>query len=588
MRTFAELLREYTTRTGISDAELARGLGVRRQTVFRWKEGLVARPRDVQDVLRCAAKLRLTPQERDELLIAAGFPPEGPAPQSVLAGRGATTEEKPTAGVELSLAHVPIPARPVGPEQAGLAGGLVPGIRPVTVLRPLPQAAITGIGHRTRAFWLVAVVLLLAIAGALFLVLTRRPDTRYPVAGQGETLIVVGQFVNYAGGQQGYNVAGRVQEALKREVDAARLANARVVVWPETIPDAAAGQAVAGRARAGLVIWGEYDSGRVLAHFTAAGVTADDRRLEMLTASPAELSATINSALPEEVRYLALLTVGQVYMERDDYGRARATLTQALARPPADPAARATLFATLGYVYQTGQPADLDQAIDLYSQALALKPETVSLYNNRGIAYLRRGQPGDIERAITDLNAYVAALPDNVVAYVNRGAAYFQLGSAENLAHAVDDFGRAIALKPDAPEAYFNRGLAYLRLDEPSKWQADLTRVLALKPDHAGAYNAFCWAYALERQPEIALPYCERALSLDPTGPARDSRGIVYAELRQFAKAVDDLQAYLDALRRQDSRLYAQYAPRREAWIAALRAGWDPFDQKTLDELRQE
>jgi transcriptional regulator with XRE-family HTH domain len=73
MHTFAELLKEYTTRTGISDAELARTLGVRRQTVFRWKEGLVARPRDVEDVLRCAARLRLTPQERDELLIAAGL-----------------------------------------------------------------------------------------------------------------------------------------------------------------------------------------------------------------------------------------------------------------------------------------------------------------------------------------------------------------------------------------------------------------------------------------------------------------------------------------------------------------------------------
>jgi transcriptional regulator with XRE-family HTH domain len=91
MRTFSELLREYTARTGISDAELARGLGVRRQTVFRWKEGLVARPRDVADVLRCAAKLRLTPQERDELLMAAGFPPEVTSPPTPpLKGEGST------------------------------------------------------------------------------------------------------------------------------------------------------------------------------------------------------------------------------------------------------------------------------------------------------------------------------------------------------------------------------------------------------------------------------------------------------------------------------------------------------------------
>ena len=51
MRSFAELLSEYMARTGISDAELARGIGVRRQTIFRWKEGLVRRPRYREDVL---------------------------------------------------------------------------------------------------------------------------------------------------------------------------------------------------------------------------------------------------------------------------------------------------------------------------------------------------------------------------------------------------------------------------------------------------------------------------------------------------------------------------------------------------------
>ena len=80
MRTFAELLREYTGRTGVSDAELARAVGVQRQTIFRWKEGTVARPRSADDVLRLASKLRLTDAERDELLLATGFPPVSAVP----------------------------------------------------------------------------------------------------------------------------------------------------------------------------------------------------------------------------------------------------------------------------------------------------------------------------------------------------------------------------------------------------------------------------------------------------------------------------------------------------------------------------
>ena len=58
--TFSALLTEHLNRAGISDSELARSIGVRRQTVFRWKEGLVERPRAREDVLRCASKLRLT------------------------------------------------------------------------------------------------------------------------------------------------------------------------------------------------------------------------------------------------------------------------------------------------------------------------------------------------------------------------------------------------------------------------------------------------------------------------------------------------------------------------------------------------
>ena len=76
MRSFSELLTEYTRRAGISDSELARSIGVRRQTIFRWKEGVVSRPRHRGDVLALAKRLRLTPEERDELLLAAGFRPE--------------------------------------------------------------------------------------------------------------------------------------------------------------------------------------------------------------------------------------------------------------------------------------------------------------------------------------------------------------------------------------------------------------------------------------------------------------------------------------------------------------------------------
>ena len=48
MRTFGELLTEQMRRAGVSDAEMARTLGVQRQTIFRWREGLTQHPRSAR------------------------------------------------------------------------------------------------------------------------------------------------------------------------------------------------------------------------------------------------------------------------------------------------------------------------------------------------------------------------------------------------------------------------------------------------------------------------------------------------------------------------------------------------------------
>jgi len=76
MKTFADLLSFYVRRSGITDSELARAIHVSRQTVFRWREGLISRPNNREDVLAISKKLRLSSEERDALLLSAGFRPE--------------------------------------------------------------------------------------------------------------------------------------------------------------------------------------------------------------------------------------------------------------------------------------------------------------------------------------------------------------------------------------------------------------------------------------------------------------------------------------------------------------------------------
>ena len=80
MRAFAELLSLYIERAGITDTELARAIGVSRQTIFRWREGTTSRPNKREDVLAISKKLRLQTEEQDNLLLAAGFRPEDIVP----------------------------------------------------------------------------------------------------------------------------------------------------------------------------------------------------------------------------------------------------------------------------------------------------------------------------------------------------------------------------------------------------------------------------------------------------------------------------------------------------------------------------
>ena len=154
-------------------------------------------------------------------------------------------------------------------------------------------------------------------------------------------------------------------------------------------------------------------------------VDSNELRVEKLIASPGDLPAVINGDLPEEIRYLALLTLGQLYIDQGDLTRGRTILGTSCRRPPADTAALAGLYFLLGYASQQSEPADLDAAIDYYSRVLALRPDNIAAHNNRSLADLRRSGPADLTGAVVDLTEVTNALPEDVIPpFINRAAAY--------------------------------------------------------------------------------------------------------------------------------------------------------------------
>ncbi|MEM7017563.1 MAG: helix-turn-helix transcriptional regulator [Pseudomonadota bacterium] len=81
MNTFSDLLNQHMQRAGLGDGALAWKLKLTRQAVYHWRKGHTKRP-DCDKVGECADVLRLTPEERAELLSAAGCPYHEPVQES--------------------------------------------------------------------------------------------------------------------------------------------------------------------------------------------------------------------------------------------------------------------------------------------------------------------------------------------------------------------------------------------------------------------------------------------------------------------------------------------------------------------------
>lgn len=409
------------------------------------------------------------------------------------------------------------------------------------------------------------------------------------VAAENEQLLVIGQFTNFTV-DANYNVAGRIHEALSKQVAAARLEDTRVAVWPTAIEDNNSANEVMALSKAVMVIWGEYDSGRVRIRFTVAGGGAE-MDWERLLGAPTELSTTINLDVPRETQALALMALGRLYRNAGDITRARAAFAQALAQQPSDQDTVATLTFYLAILDATATPPALDRAIEGYTAVIALRPNWFNARYNRGLAYLTRywmsAQVENLDAAIDDFTWTIEAQERYTEAYINRAIAYYARNGEGDMDASVTDLDAAIRFNRSSYRAYYNRGLAYIRLDQSERWVADLEKALELEPSFWVSHHALCWGYALDGNVEAGLPHCDEAVSHDPSGSTRDGRGLLLAQMNRLDEAAEDLAAYLAWLDTQPD-VWSTLNNRAvyEEILEGLRSGEVLITPELLDRLR--
>ncbi len=217
------------------------------------------------------------------------------------------------------------------------------------------------------------------------------------------------------------------------------------------------------------------------------------------------------------------------------------------------------------------------EAIRLFEEALAMKPETHEVYGNLGSALLGQGRP---EQAVKYYQRAIELKPDSAKAHVDLGNALLKLGKASEainqyqrarelipgsavplirladvlhrngkVSEAMSTYRKAIELNPASEEAhtrlgnillgqgkvqealahytkameaapasaisYNNVGAALLRLNRIPQARESFRRAVFLRPDFAQAYANLGIAYLASGHPEKAIGYLKKSIELD-------------------------------------------------------------------------
>lgn|GEM_PF-5756725 len=175
------------------------------------------------------------------------------------------------------------------------------------------------------------------------------------------------------------------------------------------------------------------------------------------------------------------------------------------------------------------------EAVEAYTQAIALEPDDDEIHIFRGLAYM---EMEEYEQALEDFTRAVELDPDNADAHYEVGVAYSWLRQHEL---AIENYDRAIQLERDAANFYADRGNSYTWLEDYEQALADYNEAIRLDRNNSVYFDARGTAYFGLNDYEHALENYNQAIALDPRyALAYFNRGVVYYNTKRYGKALTD------------------------------------------------
>ncbi|MCF6323328.1 MAG: tetratricopeptide repeat protein [Gammaproteobacteria bacterium] len=168
------------------------------------------------------------------------------------------------------------------------------------------------------------------------------------------------------------------------------------------------------------------------------------------------------------------------YFRRDDFSRAENIYRKVLDHDPVNEDA----LHFIGVIYtQNEQYAELIKRYDL---ALMKTPESVNIYNNRGISLVYQRE---FWLAIASFESALDICPDDADIHTNLGGAFNRIGEYEK---SLEHYKTAIVIFPQHTEAHYNLGNTYRKLKRFDEAVACFNRALVIDPQHKDAFYNLC------------------------------------------------------------------------------------------------
>jgi tetratricopeptide (TPR) repeat protein len=245
------------------------------------------------------------------------------------------------------------------------------------------------------------------------------------------------------------------------------------------------------------------------------------------------------------------------------------------------------------------------QAIEAYSGAIALRPESMVAHLKRGDTYRERGQfdaalrdlrrASELDRTATlplellgdttlALSRYERAIEryEACLTLDDRSArVWYKLGLARyragRTAPARDALEKSISLDESLAETHLLLGLSLRDLGEPGLARRSLEAAAQLAPALTEPREALAGLFTAMGEPARAIDQLEALAALDPNRPDRQvALGLAHADARRFEAAVLILSRAVERFPDET----AVYAALGQVWLEAADARDDPLALK--------